>query len=122
MAVYPTSIEPPDRGSAIAERRSFWLAFLLALTADALQLVLFPLLSEGALSPFDDALDFAVAGLLVFLLGWHWEFLPSCLGKLLPMVDAVPFWTLAVGNVYRKWRRIHRAAGPSTLEGRPTTG
>jgi len=43
---------------------------------------------------------------MVYLLGWHWEFLPSFLGKLVPGVDLVPFWTLAVANVYRKSKRI----------------
>jgi hypothetical protein len=43
---------------------------------------------------------------LVHLLGWHWEFLPSFLAKLVPGVDLVPFWTMAVANVYRKSKRI----------------
>jgi hypothetical protein len=43
---------------------------------------------------------------LINLLGWHWEFLPSFLGKLMPGVDLVPFWTMAVVNVYRKSKRI----------------
>ena len=61
---------------------------------------------EGGLSPADDILDFGIASLLVNLLGWHWEFLPSFLAKLVPGVDLVPFWTLAVANVYRKSKRI----------------
>jgi hypothetical protein len=61
---------------------------------------------EGALSPLDDVVDFAVAAVLVNLLGWHWEFLPSFLGKLVPGADLVPFWTLAVVNVYRKWKQM----------------
>jgi hypothetical protein len=56
------------------------------------------------LSPADDVLDVAVAVLLVKLLGWHREFLPSFFAKLVPGVDLVPFWTLAVANVYRKWK------------------
>jgi len=39
---------------------------------------------------------------MVRLLGWHWEFLPSFLAKLIPGADLVPFWTLAVANVWRK--------------------
>jgi len=38
------------------------------------------------------------------LLGWHWEFLPAFAGELIPGVDLVPFWTLSVMNVYRKWK------------------
>jgi hypothetical protein len=46
-----------------------------------------------------------MAAVFYFLLGWHWEFLPSFAGKLIPGVDLVPLWTLAVANVYRKSRR-----------------
>jgi hypothetical protein len=61
---------------------------------------------QGAESPFDDLLDLGVGAVLIYLLGWHWEFLPSFLGKLVPGVDLAPFWTLAVANVYRKSKRI----------------
>ena len=87
-------------------RTSFGPAMALALAADALQIVVFPLFAEGAFSPADDLLDIAVAFLLVRLLGWHWEFLPAFAAELVPGVDLVPFWTLAVLNVYRKWKQI----------------
>jgi len=45
---------------------------VLAIVADALQIVVFPLFVEGALSPADDLLDFGIAAVLVHLLGWHW--------------------------------------------------
>jgi hypothetical protein len=84
----------------------FRAAMMLAIIADALQIVVFPLVVEGALSPTDDILDVGIAAVLVHLLGWHWEFLPSFLAKLVPGVDLVPFWTIAVANVYRKSKRI----------------
>ena len=84
----------------------FRAAMILAIAADALQILVFPLFAEGALSPADDVLDLAVAAVLVNLLGWHWEFLPAFLAELVPGVDLVPFWTLAVANVYRKWKQI----------------
>jgi hypothetical protein len=34
------------------------------------------------------------------------EFLPSCVAELVPGLDLVPLWTLAVVNVYRKWKRV----------------
>ena len=80
-------------------------AMILAVAADALQIFVFPLFGEGALSPADDVLDLVVAAILVRLLGWHWEFLPAFAAELVPGVDLVPFWTLAVANVYRKWRQ-----------------
>ena len=79
---------------------------VLAILADALQIVVFPLFVEGALSPADDLLDLGIGAAMIHLLGWHWEFLPSFLAKLVPGVDLVPFWTLAVVNVYRKSKRI----------------
>jgi len=82
---------------------------VLAVLADAVQIVVFPLFAEGALSPLDDILDFVVAVALIRLTGWHWEFLPSFIAELLPGVDLVPFWTLAVANVYRKWKQVESA-------------
>ena len=78
----------------------FRAAMVLAIMADALQIIVFPWFVQGALSPADDVLDVGIAALLVHLLGWHWEFLPSFLAKLVPGVDLVPFWTMAVANVY----------------------
>jgi hypothetical protein len=94
-------------------------AMILAIVADVLQLAVIPLFVEGAGSPADDILDLCIGGVLTWLLGWHWEFLPSFLGKLVPGVDLVPLWTLAVANVYRKSKPLvvasaaQRAAGTS---------
>jgi len=94
----------------------FRTAMLLAIAADALQVVVFPLFAAGALSPADDVLDLAIAAFMVHLLGWHWEFLPSFLAKLVPGVDLVPFWTMAIANV---WRKAKRAAQVATTEKHP---
>lgn len=83
---------------------------LLAIAADALQIFVFPLFAEGAFSPADDVLDVLVAVILVQLLGWHWEFLPAFAGELVPGLDLVPFWTMAVGSVYRKWKQVEGMA------------
>lgn len=85
-------------------------AMMLAIVADVLQLAVIPLFIEGAGSPADDILDLCVGGALTWLLGWHWEFLPSFLGKLMPGVDLVPLWTLAVANVYRKAKPLAAAS------------
>jgi hypothetical protein len=89
---------------------------VLAVVADALQIAVFPFFVEGALSPADDILDLGVGAMMVHLLGWHWEFLPSLVAKLVPGVDLVPFWTMAVANVYRKSKRIAVAAEESREE------
>ncbi|HEY1804199.1 MAG TPA: hypothetical protein VGG45_06930 [Terracidiphilus sp.] len=80
------------------------IAMILAIVADILQIAVFPFVLEGAASPPDDVIDLCVGGLLTWLLGWHWEFLPSFAAKLIPGVEFVPLWTLAVANVYRKSR------------------
>jgi len=90
----------------LSPRTRFRAALILAMAVDALQIFGFPLFAEGALSPADDVLDLAVAAVLVNLLGWHWEFLPAFLAELVPGVDLVPFWTMAVISVYRKWKQI----------------
>ena len=95
-----------EDGITLSAHSRFRAALILAIAADALQLVVFPLFVQGALSPADDILDLAVAAGLVRLLGWHWEFLPAFAAEFVPGVDLVPCWSIAVANVYRKWKRI----------------
>jgi hypothetical protein len=95
-----------DERITISPGSRFRSAMILAIVADALQIIIFPVFVAGAASPADDVLDFGVGALMVSLLGWHWEFVPSLLAKLVPGVDLVPFWTMAVANVYRKAKRI----------------
>jgi hypothetical protein len=95
-----------DDAVTISPGPRFRAAMVLAVIADALQIVVFPLFVEGALSPADDILDLATGALMVQLVGWHWEFLPSFVGKLVPGVDLIPLWTMAVANVYRKSKRM----------------
>jgi len=90
-------------------RSRFRAAIVLALIADAVQIIGFPVFVEGAISPADDVLDLVVAVALTRLVGWHWEFLPSLFGELVPGLDLVPFWTLAILNVYRKWKQTEDA-------------
>jgi hypothetical protein len=76
--------------------RRIWIARGLAVTADVVQIGLAPLFLEGGLSVFDSALDVLMAGTLTLLVGWHWAFLPAFLAELVPGLDLVPSWTLAV--------------------------
>jgi hypothetical protein len=100
-----------DDSITISPGPQFRLAMLVAILADALQLVVFPMFVEGAFSPTEDLLDLGVGAVMVKLLGWHWEFLPSFLVKLVPGVDLVPFWTLAVANVWRKAKAEAKVVG-----------
>jgi hypothetical protein len=94
-------------------------ALTLAIIADTLQIVLFPLFVEGALSPVDDLLDIAVAWMLIRLLGWHWAFLPSFVAKVLPGVDLVPTWTMAVLVATRETRGEQAKLEPPVIDIRP---
>lgn len=100
-----------DDAITISPGPKFRTAMMLAIVADVLQLAVFPMFVEGAFSPAEDALDLGMAALLTHLLGWHWEFLPSFFAKLVPGVDLVPFWTIAVANVWRKTKRAAAEAG-----------
>lgn len=93
----------------LSTRSPFGAALALAVAVDAVQIALLPLFAEGAISPLDDVLDFAAAVAMIALTGWHWEFLPSFAAELVPGLDLVPFWTLAVANVYRKWKKTEPA-------------
>jgi hypothetical protein len=106
---------PGASGITVSPGPRLKAAMGLAVLADVLQIAIFPIFVEGAASPADDVVDLAMAGILTWLLGWHWEFLPSFAGKLIPGVDLVPLWSLAVGNVYRKSRRLSHP-DPQTLK------
>ena len=98
-----------DESITISPGPQFMTAMVLAIVADILQIAVFPAFVEGALSPADDLLDLGMGAMMVRLLGWHWEFLPSFFAKLVPGVDLVPFWTIAVANVWRKTKRMAAA-------------
>lgn len=78
------------------------LAWLVAIAADSLQILAFPLFAEGGASPLDAVLDIAVAAVLSRLLGWHWAFLPTLAAELVPGMDLFPTWTAAVFFVTRQ--------------------
>ena len=99
----------------ISPRSRMQAAMVLAILADALQIFVFPLFIAGAASPADDALDVGVGAVLTYLLGWHWEFLPSFAAKLVPGVDFSSLsghWRLqmSTGNRRRTWSRLREAA------------
>jgi len=72
--------------------RRIWTARGLALLVDLAQVALLP----AELTPLNNAVDVGTALTMVGLVGWHWAFLPTFLAELVPFVDLVPTWTLAV--------------------------
>ncbi|HEX4825928.1 MAG TPA: hypothetical protein VFV19_16630 [Candidatus Polarisedimenticolaceae bacterium] len=89
--------------------RRIWIARGLAVAADVIQIGLAPLFLEGGLSVFDLTLDVLMAVVLTSLVGWHWTFLPTFAAELVPGLDLVPSWTLAVFLATR------RRAPPETI-------
>ena len=80
------------------EHRKAWF---VAIMADAIQIVGFPLFFAGGVSPFDTALDLVTAAIMTKILGWHWAFLPTVAAELVPGLDLFPTWTAAVFFVTR---------------------
>ena len=87
------------------------LARSLALLADFVQVIAFPLFAGGALSPVSDAMDIGMAIVMTALLGWHWAFVPTMLTELVPVIDLFPTWTFAVFYVTRGQARDPEARG-----------
>lgn len=75
--------------------RTLRLAWAIAIFVDALQL-LFAAGTGGFATFVDKPLDLVAMVLLWSLLGWHWAFLPTFVVELVPFVELVPTWTLAV--------------------------
>lgn len=96
------------------EHRTAWA---IAVAADVLQIALFPMFGEGAISPADTLLDLAVAFLLTRVLGWHWAFLPSLAAEMIPGLDLFPTWTAAV---YYVTRSESQSSEPEILPPGPT--
>ncbi|MDB6108722.1 MAG: hypothetical protein JWR69_472 [Pedosphaera sp.] len=92
----------------------------VAVSADLLQIAVFPLFAEGFISPLDDALDVLVCLVLTWLVGWHYAFLPSFIVKVVPMVDLAPTWTIAVFFATRG-KKATQEAQTTEVYATPTT-
>jgi hypothetical protein len=86
-------------GAARPTRRQKRIALAIAGAADLLQLVLAPLFGEGAISPFDDALDVLVAGALLVTLGWQWRTVLALGLELIPGAALFPTWTAVIASL-----------------------
>jgi hypothetical protein len=109
-AAMPARERLPDAGQVRAART-------LAIAADILQIVVFPVFAPGVVSPWNDGLDLLVAAALTRLIGWHWAFLPSFAAELVPGLDLVPTWTAAVFfATRRKPGRAPAAGGRDSID------
>ena len=87
---------PVPRPTATVSRGRKRIALAIAALADAVQIGLFPVFSEGALSIPDDVLDAVVALLLVITLGWNWRLSVALAAELVPGLALFPTWTAFV--------------------------
>jgi len=72
--------------------RRILIARVIAVAVDLAQFALLP----AELTPLNNVVDVLTAVAMLGLVGWHWAFLPTFLAELVPFVDLVPSWTLAV--------------------------
>ena len=88
-------------------RRRIWLAFGIAVAADASQLILGPM----GWVLFDETVDVVAMSLLVFVIGFHPLFLPTFVVEFMPVTDMLPTWTGCVAVVIAL-RRKQQPAEP----------
>lgn len=88
----------PLAAHAVPPRRKK-IALAVAAAADLVQLVLMPMFVEGALSPFQDALDVVTAVVLVAVLGFRWRLALAFATELIPGVDLFPTWLAVVASL-----------------------
>ncbi len=82
-------------------------AWVVAVFVDGLQLITSPSELTGPLAwVIDVGVDLVTMGVMMFLVGFHWAFLPSFVTKVLPIVDLAPTWTLALFIVTRDYRKL----------------
>ena len=75
---------------------------------DGLQMITSPTEMAGPLAwLLEGGVDLVTMGVMIFLVGFHWAFLPSFVTKLLPFVDLAPTWTLAVFIATRHRRKLN---------------
>lgn len=87
------------------------IAWVVAVGTDALQVFFFPAVVAGVFSPPEVILDFVAMALLWALVGWHWAFLPSIVVELIPGLDLVPTWTIALAIASRGLNKQAPASG-----------
>jgi hypothetical protein len=91
-------------------RQRIVAARVIAVAVDLAQYALLP----ATLTPLNDVIDVVTAIVMIWLVGWHWAFLPTFLAELLPVVDLVPTWTLAVMFATRGRDDLDRPGAPPT--------
>jgi hypothetical protein len=90
------------------------VAFALAAASDLTQWAFFPVLSEGAASPFEIALDACTALAILLAVGFQWRLAIALAAELVPGLDLFPTWTAVVMSLPVAERAALPAAEPTT--------
>jgi len=98
--------------------RRLRVAWIVAVAADLLQIILFPILAEGLASPLDVGLDALVFAILCLVVGPHWAFAPSVIAEVVPGLDLAPTWVVAVW-IATRGRRGDRGGPPEPRHADP---
>jgi hypothetical protein len=72
------------------------VALGIAALSDLVQWFFFPVLVEGAASPFEIALDAFTALVILLVVGFQWRLLIALVAELVPGFDMFPTWTAVV--------------------------
>lgn len=88
------------------KRSPLRIAWVVAVLVDGLQLITAPAEWTGPVAWVAEAgVDLVTMGAMMFLVGFHWAFLPSFVTKFLPFIDLAPTWTLALFLATRDGRK-----------------
>jgi hypothetical protein len=104
------------RPGPTTSRKRWAIALTIALAADALQLAIWPVFAEGAVSPFDDALDAVVACLLLAVLGFRWRLAIALGMELVPGAALFPTWSAVVASVAVEPKKLPAPRAPESNE------
>jgi hypothetical protein len=85
-SVAPSAVSPTRKRVALG----------IAALSDLAQWFFFPVLAEGALSPFEVALDAFTALTILAVVGFQWRLLIALTAELVPGLDMFPTWTAVV--------------------------
>ena len=83
------------------------IAWVVAVLVDGLQLITAPAEWTGPVVWVVEAgVDLVTMGVMMFLVGFHWAFLPSLVTKFLPFIDLAPTWTVALFIATRDRKKL----------------
>lgn len=117
---HPATVKPPEKFNTLfvaptLTRTRIILALVVAVVADALQILLLPLAWTFA----ESAVDCVAMILETLILGFHPLLLPTFIVEFIPVVDLLPTWTACVIAVIVWRKRDQRPATPPVPPAKP---